>query len=407
MMHNFCTDARLRLKNMRHKKADSANPPRSTSRCDAAMVAANHNEQAPADEREQWQKADPNRRAALCHRQVRGRQGGRHRRRWHRQGTQTGQARDVPSPRRASCQARRAARPRGLSRGSGERSDTVRGSGDLGRRLAHGLRAGARRRTGRRLLRGAIAARRRSGRWTGAWLGDASRSRRRDLRMARRPVRRHDHRRHDLALSAQRRRRHRGPPLLVASGRRPAGRGLGCAHQPLRGARAAVGQRGLDHHPADREASVSRQALRRIGLEERERVRGRLPPHHAVAQGAGSGLRDGDGSALHQGRDPYHLYQPRLSRRRHARLRSRVAALFRQACGAGEPRGGGNAGGSSESPHHLCTDQQPRPQPGPGLGHRRADAGTGLSQRRGGRGRPHEPGRSVAHRAAGSGRLFR
>ncbi len=86
-----------------------------------------------------------------------------------------------------------------------------------------------------------------------------------------------------------------------------------------RRARAAGGQRRLDHHPAGGEADLPRRALRSGTVEERGGLRGRLPRLVEMAQAEGSAILLRDGGEIRQGQCPDPLSQPRLSRRRGAR----------------------------------------------------------------------------------------
>jgi hypothetical protein len=68
-----------------------------------------------------------------------------------------------------------------------------------------------------------------------------------------------------------------------------------------------------------------------------------LAQAHHDAEARGGDLRDLARAALHQGRDPRALSQPRLFRRRHVRHRGGGAALFRQVGALSHPSSGGAA----------------------------------------------------------------
>ena len=142
-------------------------------------------------------------------------------------------------------------------------------------------------------------------------------------------------------------------------------------------------------------------------MGQRSRVRGRLPPHLALAQGQGGGLCDGDGGEIHQGPDPVGLSQPRLSGGRGLRGRGRGAALFRQIRRQPEPLRGGDDRRASDRALDAGADRQPGTVAEPGLGGGRADAPAGLSQRSGGRRRACRAGRPVRGRGAAGRGVFR
>ena len=207
----------------------------------------------------------------------------------------------------------------------------------------------------------------------------------RNLRLAR-PAARRDPRRGRLAAPDQRHHRHRGPPLLLALRRRPAGHRPGAAGQP---ARRRDGAGRLLAHPAGGQARLLRQHP------------------HARAQDQGDPGGAGARVEVLQERDPVDLPQPRLSRRRRHRLRGGVRALLRQVGGRGEPGRGRDAGRPAARPVALRADQRPRPGAGARQDHRRPDGGAGLPDRRPGAGGPGAPGGAVGRGGGAGGRRLR
>ena len=165
------------------------------------------------------------------------------------------------------------------------------------------------------------------------------------------------------------------------------------AQQPPRGARAVSGHGG---------STITRQTAKLLcsasnttpasGMTEAE-YEARLPAHHHREEGAGSALRDGDGAAVFQGRDPHDLPQPGLSRGGLAGLRGPPRSATSQVRQPGRCRRGRHARGLLVPPSRLrphCPNSPALAEPRPNLIIGLMEE-QGLPHRRRGRRGPREP----------------